>query len=416
MRYTKLLTILTTVLLLLTIPSAAGQPAQSARSLGMADSYLLLSSNCEAALLNPANLALPGRTNYSIKLFSLSGRVNNNAFSLNDYNKYNGAYLTEADKQDILSKIPTDGLSLDFAGSASLLSFSVGSFAFTSEVIGGGYGVIAKDPIELVLMGNKMGELVTADGSDAAGWSAVAIGVSYGRNILNRNDLSLNAGASFKYLRGLAYFGIKDLSAEAVTLATGFAGEGGLTMLQSQGGSGYAVDLGLAATKGDTRYGLVIRNLLASINWNQQAEKTLYTFQFDNLTVDNAGEDTILVSDNQIIPINAFSSRPPLQIEVGAARHFGRFLATASYRQGFVNSAFVSRKPRLGVGAEYPATGFLALRSGLAIGGSESFSTSIGTGFSLGPVHLDLAYAAAARIVPWGGRGGQFAISTAFQF
>jgi hypothetical protein len=36
------------------------QSTPSTRSLGMAGSYILESSNCEAATANPANLALPG--------------------------------------------------------------------------------------------------------------------------------------------------------------------------------------------------------------------------------------------------------------------------------------------------------------------------------------------------------------------
>jgi hypothetical protein len=393
-----------------------GQSPSSARSLGMAGSYLTLASNCEAASVNPANLALPGRKNYSLKLFSLSGQASNNSFSLADYNKYNGAYLTTADKEDILAKIPQDGLALDFVAAASALSFSVGAFAVTAEVVGGGKGTLPKDPIELALMGNKIGEPVTADGSGGAGWGAAAIGLSYGRKIVSLHGWDLAAGGSFKYLRGLNYYAVEGLSAQAVTLATGFAGSGGLTTIESQGGSGYAVDLGFTAQGTHAQYGLVFRNLLATINWNRQLAKTVYAFHFENVTVDNAGDDSLWTSEESQAVIGAFRSRPPLEVELGGSRRFGKLLTSVNLRQGFEKAAFVSKNPRLALGVEYPALKVLDLRSGLAVGGADDFSAAAGLGLNLGPFHLDLAYASSSRIVPWGGKGGQFAVSTILDF
>ena len=42
--------------------------------------------------------------------------------------------------------------------------------------------------------------------------------------------------------------------------------------------------------------------------------------------------------------------------------------------------------------------------------------SAVGLGIDLGPLNLDLAYASAARLVPWGGRGGQFALSSILEF
>ena len=56
---------------------------------------------------------------------------------------------------------------------ASALSFSVGYFAVNFDAVGGGRGNLSKDPIELALMGNKVGEVVTADGSGGDSWAAL---------------------------------------------------------------------------------------------------------------------------------------------------------------------------------------------------------------------------------------------------
>lgn len=392
------------------------QTLTSARSLGMADSYLMLSSNCEAASLNPANLGISGHARGSVKIISASARSSNNAFSLNDYNRYNGAYLSEADKQTILSKIPDNGLILDAAGSVSAMSLSLGNFAFSSSVIGGGKGSFPKDPIELALMGNKVGEMISADGSFGAGWGALSFGLSYGHEIYTYHDWRISVGTTVKYLRGLGYFSAEGIDAQATTLETGFSAQGGMTTLQSLGGSGYGVDLGFAAQNQKYQVGLVVRNLAASLNWDKQVEKHVYSFHLEGANAENAGDDSLWQSDDLKVPAKSFKSRPPLEIECGAARNFGRLLTSASLRKGFVESAFVSKTTRLAGGIEYPLLGLFQLRSGLALGGNEGKSAAVGFGTKLSVLNIDLAYASSGTLLPWGGKGGQLAISTIISF
>ncbi len=411
------LLVLSAIVLALVLSSGAfGQSARSARSLGMADSYFLLGTNGEGALLNPANLALPRANNSSLKLFSAGGYVANNAFSLSDYKKYNGEHLDENDKRDILDKIPTEGLQFDAAASAGALSFATGTLAFNFEVIGGGRGELSKDPIEVALMGNKVGQVVSADGSDGESWAAASIGVSYARLVGELAGHQLAVGGTLKYLRGIGYFSASEVSAEAVTLETGFAGAGGLNTISATGGSGYGIDLGLTAQGKLAQYGIAVRNLLAGISWSKEVEFTEYRFQFENLTVENADEDTIVTSSEARQDLNSYSSRPPLEIEIGAARHFGKILASASLRQGFTEAIFVSKAPRLALGGEYPLLSVIDVRSGMAFGGVDDFSLGLGLGLNLGPVNCDFGYATSAKLQPWDGNGGKIAFSTILEF
>ena len=144
------------------------------------------------------------------------------------------------------------------------------------------------------------------------------------------------------------------------------------------GGSGYSVDLGFTAARNDIEFGLVFRNLLSNINWNKNIKRTDYNFHFDNLTAENASDDTIWVSDEYEVQINDFSTRPPLELEIGAAKYFGSLLTSISMSQGFENSAIVSKTPRLATGIEYKPLGWLALRTGTAIGGIEKLALSVG--------------------------------------
>jgi hypothetical protein len=408
----RLIAFLVFMAVLTAIPSAAGQGFSNARSLGMAGSSQFSDVPIEAAHYNPANLGLPGRSNYSLQLLSVTAEAANNSFSLSDYNKYNGAYLTAQDKEDILDKIPTDGLNADIAVAASALSCSYGSLAFTSEVVGGGRGFLAREPIELILMGNRIGDPVSAQGTRGNGWSALSLGLSYGRQIHQSAALTLAAGASVRYLRGLAYFDMSELAADMITAPHGFTGSGGLKIMEGGGASGYAVDVGLAGTVRGTKVGLVARNLLASLNWNRGTKGTQYTFSFTNLTAENAADDTILVSSDEELPVASFTSRPPLEFTFAASRCFGSYLTSIAWRQGFENTAFVTTSPRLSAGVEYPLFSYLSVRSGLAVGGTDGPAIALGAGTKTGRFYFDIGYATASCLLPWNGNGGSLAVSS----
>lgn len=404
------------VLALILSLSARGQSTRSARSLGMADSYFLLSANSDGALLNPANLALAREKTRSLKLISVAGYAANNAFSLSDYKKYNGEFLDESDKRDILNKIPTEGLLFDAAATAGTMSFSVGTLAINAEVIGGGRGNLSKDPIELALMGNKIGQVVTVAGSDGESWAAASIGLSYARPAGRIFGRDFAVGGTLKYLQGLGYFAATELTAQAVTLASGINGEGGLKTISSTGGSGYAFDLGFAAQGAFAQYGIAVRNMIGRMNWTKEVEHTEYTFHIDNMTIDNADDDTIVVSDEVKSSLVSYTTRPPVEVEVGATRHFGKILTAVSLRQGFTDAVFISKTPRLAAGCEYPLAGLLELRTGMAFGGVDDFSLGLGLGLNFGPVNMDLAYASSAKLQPWDGNGAKLAFSTILEF
>jgi hypothetical protein len=163
-------------------------------------------------------------------------------------------------------------------------------------------------------------------------------------------------------------------------------------------------------------YGLVIRNAFAKLNWNDDVEKTLYSFRLENLNVENADDDSVSISDEIELPADEFSTRPPLEIELGASRHFGKLLGSVSMRQGFDETAFVSKTPRLAAGIEYPLISVLALRTGLAVGGIDHYSAAVGGGFNFGVVKIDLAYASTGTLLPVGGRGARLAFATILEF
>jgi hypothetical protein len=63
----------------------------------------------EAVHLNPASAYREG-TRRQLELAGLSASAVNNSFTVRDYNRYSGAYLSEADKNYLLDQVPESGL------------------------------------------------------------------------------------------------------------------------------------------------------------------------------------------------------------------------------------------------------------------------------------------------------------------
>ncbi|MEE9554857.1 MAG: hypothetical protein V3W18_11215, partial [candidate division Zixibacteria bacterium] len=107
---------------------AYGWGESNPKAIGMGGAYTALARDLEAPYWNPANLGLSDGKGFSINMFNVGVGLRNNSFSLADYNKYTGKFLTDSDKQDILNSIPSEGLALDALAEASAFNFSIGNF------------------------------------------------------------------------------------------------------------------------------------------------------------------------------------------------------------------------------------------------------------------------------------------------
>ena len=131
------------VIFILVSGSASCIAQLTARGLGMGGAYTALARGIHAPEWNPANLGLPDNPRFSMSFIAFGAAVNNNSFTLGDYNHYFGEvwsdseddYIgqdwSERDKEDILNRIPDNGFRTNIRSTARLLSFSTGQFAFT---------------------------------------------------------------------------------------------------------------------------------------------------------------------------------------------------------------------------------------------------------------------------------------------
>lgn len=406
------------VLVLSLIRVESGYPCgeSGARSLGLAGCFTTLSSGVEAPFWNPANLGFPQNPGFTFNLFSFGAKLGNNGFSVKDYNRYNGKFLSESDKDKILNSIPDQGLDLNLDVEASALGFSWGQFAITSQLSGISFLSVPKDPFELLLLGNKLNESIIVDQANSEACAYFSLIFSHGRRVFTIKEKDIYAGINLKWLKGIAYHRTIKAQGDFVTRETEIEGGASYVSLQAMGGKGYAIDLGFASFL-DENYtlGLFILNPLSRIKWNKEAEKKGYEIAVNSFTLENSDDDSVVREENYTENISSFDTHLPAVISLGLSRKTSRLMLAANWEQGFKNCAGSTKTPRLSFGAEYYLLSWLPLRSGISLGGKEGFLFATGLGVDLGSSHLDFGLSTQNSILPSYGKGISFALTCWFQ-
>ncbi len=396
--------------------SVSARGLSIARSAGMAGAYMGLATGAEAAFFNPANLGLASHRDASLLLAGIGANISNNAFSLDDYNTYTGAYLTQQDKDFILDKIPVDGFVMSADAEASAVGVSVGSYALTFSGVGASEVNLNKDVLDLLLNGNSFGDTIVLQ--DMYG-SAIAYGsanLSYGTPVYTLGSRQMSIGASFRYIQGLYHADITRLEGSAMTLTTGYNGSGAIVLNTAEGGSGFAMDLGMALQFNENyTAGISLQNAVSSLSWNQNPEERGFIFAFDSLFIAN-DNDSLTVSNDYTKSIEPYSTTLPRAMRLGLANTSGRLLWAVDWEQGFTFGPGSSTKPRIAAGAEYSLLGAVPLRAGYAVGGLHGTQMSVGSGLNLSAFYLDIAALTSGGASAGQSQGLQLAFSTGLNF
>ncbi len=389
-----------------------------ARSAGMAGAHVGLAEGVAAAYFNPANLGLSSHRQTSIQLAGIGVNLTNNSFSLDDYNTYTGALLTQADKQTLLGKVPVDGLKLTADAEASVSGVSFNKFALTFTGYGAGEVNINKDVLEVLLNGNALGDTISLEGMYGAGWTYGSVDFSFGAPIYTKGTRQLAIGATARYLKGIYFADVTRVDGFVATLITGFQGDGALIINSAEGGSGFALDFGAALQLNENyTVGLSLKNLLSNINWSNNPEERGFTFAFDTVTINNASNDSVFVTSDFTNTIDGFSSSLPSTVTLGIANTTGKFLWALDWEQGFSRNPGASTKPQISAGAEYAVVKYLPLRAGLGFGGRHGSQLAFGGGLNLSALHIDFAFlTSGSTLNSSSNKGARFAISTGLFF
>jgi hypothetical protein len=405
--------------LTLLMPQSAKSAAtvhSSGRSAAMGGAFTGLAKGVNAARYNPANLGLDGYRQNGLELASLGVSLTNNAFTLSDYNKYTGAVLSTADKQDILDQIPTEGLSIDTDIKASALSLALGSFVFSVNGVGAADISLSREIVDLILNGNTYADTIDITGSYSNGLSYAGASLSYGLPLYSAGTRQLAVGLTASYFRGIAIEEVVSLQGLAATYESGFQGHGEAIIRTAAGGSGYGLDLG-AALKLNNSYtvGVRVENFLSKITWNQEPQEHGYLFSFDSASVDDFSEDFV-TSNDYSEDIEPFATSLPAVMNVGLANTSGKLIWAVDWTQGFRAAPGTSTKPRLALGVEYRPLSYLPLRTGFMTGGDRNTAFSFGSGLNFFGFYLDAAVITGSTMSVYSAKGANIALSTGIIF
>ncbi len=389
----------------------------SARSVGMGGAYTVVAKGVESAFWNPANLALSSGPKRSWMIFSLALNPHNNSFSLHQYNRYNGKFLTSEDKQSILNSIPPEGLNLSLDGDFLALGISDGRFGFAISGKGASDLVLPKDPIEVLFFGNEINDTILLSDSEGEAFASVDIGFCHGRSVWRTDSKRLLCGVNFRYSQGLIYHKVTEAEGEVFTLETGVNGNGNFVAQSASGGKGYGVDFGLTMEyKENWRFGLSFINLINHMKWSKNTKEKVYHVQVDSLVAEHFDPDSVIIDESYTRKIDPFTTRIPTVMHLGLAYQLKSTLLSFDLKQGFKKGMGISSTPRASLGAEYEFLSWLDIRGGIAIGGDEGITLANGLGFKLGAYHLDFGMAVQKGLWPTRSKGVSLAISNGLSF
>jgi hypothetical protein len=408
------------IALLMTVCLAAMAPINASaqgtvRAWGMGGAQTAGARGLEAVQYNPANLAISNGT--SIGLAGVALDVHNNALSLNRYNEITGAYLDQSDKEQILSEIPSSGFRMDADVRASVLGLQTGSFALSFGAIGAGQGNLDKDYFDLVLFGNELGETVDFSNTHGEGYALGMATLSYGGVVRETDSSRLSFGLNAHYLQGIYEMHVDEASGFLSTEMSQISGEAMVATTSSDGGAGYAFDVGMALqAPGGWTLGLVMDNAFSNIDWNSGVERQEYHVTAADLSLTTDDMDSAITDSDTTYAAPGYSTTLPRQLRIGAANRFGSFNVAVDYVQGFENRGMTSTSPQFNLGTEWWLTGIIQPRFGISIGGNAGSGASAGLGLNLGFWRVDFAAVTRGGLTPNNTKGIGLALGTSLEF
>ncbi|MBD3161290.1 MAG: hypothetical protein GF346_03745 [Candidatus Eisenbacteria bacterium] len=372
---------------------------------GLAGAGSALVDGIDAAPINPARLAVRGGPR--MRLIDSFGATSNNSFDLSDYNRYNGATLTEADEQEILAKIDGDHLEADGIVRAIGPAFRFGRWAAVIRTHGDADLGLPKDGLRLLLEGNTPDETFHVADFRGTGTFASALSISHGRWVDVPRAGRWAVGGTIHWIQGWARARVLEGSGTITTERAGINGEGSFLLRTATGGSGFGLDLACWRPIAERwSIALVLHDLFSAVHWTRGTELRHVRFRLQESTAEEISEgEDLLETEEETTPTGSFRSTLPPRLNVGVAHERGRWTMAADWTQGFEHSLTTTTTPRVAIGAERRFPFGITTRAGVSIGGLDRRSAALGLGFSPGPVRIDLALTARDGSLPFTGNG-----------
>jgi len=394
----------TFVLMIMSTTNTIAQPNLTGRSIGLAGAGSGMMYGSHAAGWNPANLGLKDNPGFTASFMSMGFSFGNNSFTPEYISEtfVEGDTLFDADKQDILSNLDSDGFKLFPQVGIPILGISFIDYAFNVDFYGHSFVQFPADIFEMALYGPQVDENYDLSNFDAEGEGYLTFGLSAAKSFTPPDYFNeLSVGATFKYIYGAAYGGLDDADGYILITNENLHTEGNFKMIHSTKGDGVGLDLAVAGRTAyqDIYFGLTLGNLIGDINWTE-AEIDEFSFFHDgpiDLSKIQKKEyiDSLFTDSDTTYAASDFTTSLPMYIMLSASAtmltdwtdfHFGLY-------QGLNDSPAHNTTPKLSFGTELNYFSFLPVRFGISFGGLEKFQFSTGFGLDVPGWNMDFGFA-----------------------
>jgi hypothetical protein len=351
--------------------------------------------------INPALYSVRGAGR--VDLLSLSAGAGNNAFSVGDYSLYNGSFITEADKDDILASVPESGLDTRthaYAGAGAAIG---GGFYIAAGARAGQNSTMPRDVLDLALRGNEIARTYCMDNASGEAMAVADISLAYSTPV-SLTGRYFFVGARLHYLKGLAYGGVLGASGCLTTEEESLSGEGELVMRTSQGGSGYSLDIGVShRTYSHIIISAYMLNAVSAMHWNERCKEEVNGVVAENVSFGTSDLDSLIDDYHETHDLEGFTTNLAPVLGLGFEKNTHWTYLSVLYTQGFRQGAFATGRPRLAVTGSWESVWIVDLRLGLAYESGFGFDerVQIGIGqsprFEIGAGFAPLPYASSMK-------------------
>ena len=333
--------------------------------------------------VNPALYSLRGESR--VDFLRARASAGNNAFSMGDYSLYNGDFLTDADKDDILESVPETGLRTRTYASAGMGAVVKGRYFVAGGGRAGQNSTVPRDVLDLALHGNEIDRTYSLDGASGEAMALADISLAYSTPV-SVSGRKYFAGARLHYLKGLAYGGVVRAGGTLYTDEESLSGEGEVVTRTAQGGSGYSLDIGLSyRTHSHIIISAYVLNALSSINWTVDCKEEVNGLIAENVTFGSSDLDSLIDDYHESRDLESFSTSVAPMLGIGVEKAIRWTYLSVLYTQGFRQGAFTTGRPRLAVSGTWESIWFMDLRVGLAYESGFGFDEQIQVGLGRSP-------------------------------
>ncbi|HDQ99714.1 MAG TPA: hypothetical protein ENN51_05475 [candidate division WOR-3 bacterium] len=276
-----------------------------------------------SAQANPAFLAGPDRPGFACRILDAGVGFDNNSFTAGQFNRYSGAWLDDAVKTDILTSIPGAGLRLAAKGGASAVEFGWANLAAWLRTELHGRVTVPRELFELALEGNQLDRQYRVTQAEAIGFAFARAGLG----VATALGANFAVGAGISYLYGLGCAELTSARAGLLTTAGEISADGRVGYRTAAGGSGWALNAGIAGWHDDWRFGLAAREIGSGITWNREVTEAAYSFDLEPGNAFAIRAERHFSHELASSPGARFVTRLPLRFELSLGRSFASWFS-----------------------------------------------------------------------------------------